>query len=377
VLERQEYNCTMTLEARWNAVAARDPQADGRFVYAVTSTGIYCRPSCASRRPARSRVRFFDDGGAAERAGFRACKRCRPDAAAIDPWPEKIRRACGYLANAEGHLSLQRLARRVGGSPYHLQRQFKRIVGVTPREFADACRVRKAKDRLRRGADATTAAFDAGYGSTSRFYERMGRSLGMQPGTYRKGGAGMRIQYAIVDSPLGKLMVAATAQGVCSVAMSESGAELERVLAAEYPAATIEPEQGPLHKWTEQVLAHLSGRLPRIDLPLDVRATAFQWQVWTALTSIPRGETRSYAEVAEAIGRPGAARAVARACASNPVALAIPCHRVVPSGGGVGGYRWGSERKAAILQREARGIRLQPDSSRALDSTAALRAKSG
>ena len=343
----------MTLDVRWNAVATRDSQADGRFVYAVTSTGIYCRPSCASRRPDRSRVRFFNDADAARLAGFRACKRCRPDLAAVlDPWPEKIRRACAHLANAEGHLSLERLARHVGGSPYHLQRQFKRIVGVTPREFADACRVRRAKDRLRRGKDATTAAFDAGYGSTSRFYERMGKSLGMQPGTYRKGGAGMRIHYAIVDSPLGKLMVAATAKGVCSVAMSGSAAELERVLAAEYPAATIEPEQGPLHRWTEQVLAHLAGRLPRIDLPLDVRATAFQWQVWTALTSIPRGETRSYAEVAEAIGRPGAARAVARACASNPVALAIPCHRVVPAVGGVGGYRWGSERKAALLDGE-------------------------
>jgi AraC family transcriptional regulator of adaptative response/methylated-DNA-[protein]-cysteine methyltransferase len=343
----------MTLDARWNAVAARDRQADGRFVYAVTSTGIYCRPSCASRRPARTRVRFFDDGLAAQQAGFRACKRCRPDAAeTLDPWPEKIRRACAYLASADGHLSLQRLARHVGGSPYHLQRQFKRIVGVTPREFADACRLRKAKTRMRRGSDATTAAFDAGYGSTSRFYERMGKSLGMQPGTYRKGGAGMRIQYAIVDSPLGKLMVAATAQGVCSVAMSGSAAELERVLAAEYPAATIEPEAGPLHEWTEQVLEHLSGRLPRIDLPLDVRATAFQWQVWTALASIPRGETRSYAQVAAAIGRPAAARAVARACASNPVALAIPCHRVVPSAGGIGGYRWGSKRKAALLQNE-------------------------
>jgi AraC family transcriptional regulator of adaptative response/methylated-DNA-[protein]-cysteine methyltransferase len=351
-----EYNVTMTVDARWHSVAARDRQADGQFVYAVTTTGIYCRPSCASRRPHPSRVRFFPDSRAAQLAGFRACKRCRPDASSAgDPWPDKIRRACACLANVDGHLSLERLARQVGGSPYHLQRQFKRLVGVSPREFAEARRLRKAKERLRHGADATTAAFDAGYGSASRFYERLAKTLGMRPGAYKKGGAGMRIRYTIVDSPFGKLMVAATPQGVCSVAMSASAAHLERALAAEYPAASIEPEDGTLHTWTEQVLAHLSGRLPRIDLPLDVRATAFQWQVWTALAAIPRGETRSYAEVARAIGRPQAARAVARACAANPVALAIPCHRVVPTAGGVGGYRWGSERKQALLAAEQRG----------------------
>jgi AraC family transcriptional regulator of adaptative response/methylated-DNA-[protein]-cysteine methyltransferase len=355
---------TMTLDARWQAVADRDRRADGAFVYAVTSTGIYCRPSCASRRPDPARVRFGGDAHAARRAGFRACKRCRPDAAQeMDPWPDKIRRACAYLATVDGHLPLDRLAKYVGGSPYHLQRRFKALVGVSPREFADACRLRKAKARLRRGADATTAAYEAGYGSASRFYERLARALGMQPGTYRKGGAGMRIQYTVVDSPFGTLLVAATLRGVCSVAMGASAAELERALAAEYPAALIEREDGALQGWTEQVLAHLSGRLPRIDLPLDVRATAFQWQVWTALGSIPRGETRSYADIAAAVGRPRAVRAVARACASNPVALAIPCHRVVPAAGGVGGYRWGSERKQALLASEAATTRKQERSA--------------
>jgi AraC family transcriptional regulator of adaptative response/methylated-DNA-[protein]-cysteine methyltransferase len=345
----------MAMDARWDAVAARDRHADGRFVYAVTSTGVYCRPSCASRRPHRARVRFFDDPTAAERAGFRACKRCRPHETATDPWLDRIRRVCAYLAAVEGQPSLTKLARRIGGSPYHLQRNFKRLVGVSPREFADACRVRKVKQQLRGGADVTTAALEAGYGSSSRFYEQIAKKLGMRPSEYRKGGAGMSIRYTIVDSPLGKLMVAATSHGVCAVAMSGSTADLERALAAEYPAAAIAPDEHSLRDYTEQVLAHLSGRVARLDLPLDIRATAFQWQVWHALSSIPSGETRSYADVAASIGRPTAIRAVARACATNPVALAIPCHRVVPTAGGVGGYRWGSARKKALLDRERVG----------------------
>ena len=342
-------------DARWNAVIAHDRAADGQFVYAVSSTGVYCRPSCASRRPRRERVAFFDTSAEAQRAGYRACRRCRPDdVSAADPWVEKIRRACVYLANVDGHPSLAGLAARLGGSPYHLQRNFKRLVGVSPREYADACRLRKVKRHLRHADDVTAAMFDAGYGSSSRFYERAAPKLGMSPSAYRRGGAGMAIQYAIVDSPLGRLLVAATARGVCAVAMGSSDAELVGRLAREYPAATIAADAGALAQWTNAILSHLAGKAPRLDLPLDVQATAFQWQVWQALASIPYGETRTYSEVAKAIGRPRAVRAGARACATNPVAIAIPCHRIVSASGAAGGYRWGAERKKALLERERR-----------------------
>ncbi len=342
-------------DARWEAVARRDRAGDGAFVYAVASTGVYCRPSCPSRRPRRDRVTFFDSPIEAQRAGFRACRRCRPDVSPADPWVDKIRRACVYLANVDGHPSLAALAGRIGGSPYHLQRNFKRLVGVSPREYADACRLRKVKGRLRAGDDVTGAMMEAGYGSSSRFYERAVPKLGMAPSVYRRGGEGMTVRFAIVDSPtpaLGRLLVAATDRGVCSVAMAASDADLMRLLTREYPAASIVSDAGALARWTQAIVAHLVGRQPRLDLPLSVQATAFQWRVWQALAAIPYGETRTYAEVAAAIGRPRAVRAVARACASNPVALAIPCHRVVPSAGGVGGYRWGAERKRAILERE-------------------------
>ncbi len=344
--------------ARWNAVLGHDRAADGLFVYAVRSTGVYCRPSCPSRRPRRDRVVFFETTDAARDAGFRACRRCRPDEiAAADPWVEKIRRACGYLANVDGHPSLASLAARLGGSPYHLQRNFKRLVGVTPREYAEACRLRKVKRGLRQATNITGAMFDAGYGSSSRFYERAVPKLGMSPSAYRRGGAGMNIRYAIVDSPngvLGRLLVAATPRGVCAVAMGASDADLMRALAREYPAATLAADSGAIARWTRAILAHLAGRQPRLDLPLDVQATAFQWQVWQALAAIPYGETRTYGDLARAIGRPRAVRAVARACATNPVALAIPCHRVLPAEGGAGGYRWGVARKKALLSSERR-----------------------
>jgi AraC family transcriptional regulator of adaptative response/methylated-DNA-[protein]-cysteine methyltransferase len=300
-------------------------------------------------------VEFFETPADAERAGFRACRRCRPQAVAHDPWVEKIRRACVYLGTVEGHPSLATMAARLGGSPYHFQRNFKRLVGVTPREYAEACRLKKVRQRLRNGGGVTGAMLDAGYGSSSRFYERAAPKLGMAPRRYQRGGAGVEISYATVGSPLGRLLVARTARGVCAVAMGGSDRDLERSLAREYPVATVRKDPGPLDRWIREVLAHLAGRQPRLDLPLDVRATAFQWQVWKALAAIPYGETRSYAEVASAIGRPGATRAVARACASNPVALAIPCHRIVPAAGGVGGYRWGSRRKKLLLDRERSG----------------------
>jgi AraC family transcriptional regulator of adaptative response/methylated-DNA-[protein]-cysteine methyltransferase len=341
--------------ARWRAVLERDRSADGLFVYAVRSTGVYCRPSCASRKPNRDRVAFYDSSADARAAGFRACKRCAPDAAATaDPWIDRVRRAIVYLANVEGHPSLSRLAARLGGSPYHLQRNFKRIVGVTPREYAEACRLRAVKRGLRQGEDVTAAMFDAGYASSSRFYEGAGARLGMTPSDYRRGGAGISVRYSIVDSPLGRLLVAATERGICSVQMGSSDAALKRALADEYPGASLRPDPGPLAQWMAAIVAHLEGRRPRLELPLDIQATAFQWQVWQALARIPYGETRTYAEIAHAIGRPSAVRAVARACASNPVALAIPCHRVVSASGKSGGYRWGAGRKKELLRRERR-----------------------
>jgi AraC family transcriptional regulator, regulatory protein of adaptative response / methylated-DNA-[protein]-cysteine methyltransferase len=342
---------------RWNAVVTRDRSASGRFVYAVRSTGVYCRPGCASRRPRHDRVAFFDTPADAERAGYRPCRRCRPrDIPLPDPWIDRIQRACVYLANVDGHVTLTSLARRLGGSPYHLQRNFKRIVGITPRQYAEACRLQRIRRGLRARKSVTDATLDAGFGSSSRLYERAVPKLGMTPSTYRRGAAGVPIRFTTVDSAVGRLLIAATARGVCLVSMGRSDAELQALLRREYPAATITRDSGGLSAWTRQVLDHLGGRIPRIDLPLDIQATAFQWQVWDALTAIPAGSTRTYAEVAAAIGRPGAARAVARACAANPVALAIPCHRVVPAAGGVGGYRWGASRKQALLAQERRPL---------------------
>ena len=347
-------------DVRWLAVTAHDRAADGAFVYAVSTTGVYCRPSCASRRPNRRNVEFFDTPDAARRAGFRPCRRCRPDAVSdADPWIEKIRRACVYLANVEGHPSLSGLAARIGGSPYHLQRNFKRIVGVTPREYAEAIRLRKVKRNLQRGGDVTAAMLDAGYGSSSRFYERAAPKLGMAPTAYRRGGLGEAIRYSIVDCPLGRLLVAATSRGVCSIAMGSNDAELIHRLRREYPSATVDPDASPLSEWVQTIVGHVTGRQRHVDVPLDIRATAFQWQVWRALAAIPYGETRTYSAIAADIGRPTAVRAVAQACAANPVALAIPCHRVVGAGGRVAGYRWGIERKRRLLGLE-QGARSNP-----------------
>jgi len=337
---------------RWEAVLARDRRMDGAFVFGVRSTHIYCRPSCPSRRPRRERVVFFPVPEAAESCGFRACLRCRPqDAAAADPSIAWARRLCREI-EAAGGAPLEALARKAGVSPHHLQRTFKRVVGISPREYAEALRLRAVKVRLKRGDAVTEALYEAGFGSSSRLYESAGARLGMTPATYRRGGRGMRIQYTIADSPLGRLLVGATDRGVSAVCLHDDDRALEKALREEYPEAEIRRDDAERGPWVEAILAHLAGRQPHLDLPIDVQATAFQWQVWEALRRIPYGETRTYAEVARALGRPTATRAVARACATNRVALVIPCHRVVGKGGSLTGYRWGTERKRALLDRE-------------------------
>ena len=344
------------LDLRWKALAARDGAADGTFVYGVTSTGVYCRPSCPSRRPRADRVRFFDTATEARREGFRACKRCRPDALGLtQPGIEAVRLASAYLStHADQTVTLGQLARVASMSPHHLQRRFKAIVGLSPREFQSAVRAGRLRTSLRDGRDVTTAIYEAGYGSPSRVYETAPTGKGMSLSSYRRGGAGMRIAYSTMTSPVGTVLVAATENGVCSVKIGDSESALEQDLRREYPAAEIEPDRKQRSEWAKAITRHLRGAAPSLDLPIDVRATAFQWKVWRALQRIPYGETRAYRDVARGIGKPGAVRAVARACATNPVALVVPCHRVVPAGGGIGGYRWGSDRKERLLVAEQR-----------------------
>ena len=348
------------LDLRWKALASRDSAADGTFVYAVTSTGIYCRPSCPSRRPRADRVRFFDTTIEARQAGFRACKRCRPDTVGLaQPGIDAVRRASAYLAtHADQTVTLGRLARVASMSPHHLQRRFKAIVGLSPREFQSAVRAGKLRTSLRDGRDVTTAIYEAGYGSPSRVYEAAPTGKGMSLSNYRRGGAGMRIGYSMIPTEFGQVLVAATETGVCSVKIGSSESTLAADLRREYPAADIEGNTKPNGEWVKAIATHLRGDAPSLDLPIDVRATAFQWKVWRELQRIPYGETRAYAEVARSIGKPKAVRAVANACANNPVCILVPCHRVVPKAGGTGEYRWGSDRKERLLAKEQRRAKL-------------------
>lgn len=347
------------LDLRWKALAERDRAADGTFVYGVTSTGVYCRPSCPSRRPRADRVRFFDSTGEARQAGFRACKRCRPDTVGLaQPGVEAVRLASAYLAtHADQTVTLGHLARVAAMSPHHLQRRFKAIVGLSPREYQAAVRADRLRASLRDGRDVTSAIYEAGYGSPSRVYEAAPTGKGMSLSTYRRHGEGVHIAYSIVPSPIGRVLVAATENGVCAVKIGASDATLIQDLKREYSAADLSAHDRPRAEWVKAITEHLRGDAPALDLPIDVRATAFQWKVWRALQRIPYGETRAYADVARSIGKPKAVRAVARACATNPVCLVVPCHRVVPSAGGTGGYRWGTERKEALLAREKRRAR--------------------
>jgi len=340
----------MQTESQWQQILSRDARQDGCFVFAVRTTGVYCRPSCPSRRPRRDSVEFFGSPQAAERAGYRACLRCKPTQ--VSEQAQYVIRARQLLDNSEGVLTLNELSKRVGVSAFHLQRLFKRATGLSPREYQAARRTQQVKSRLRTGADVTTSLYEAGYGSPSRLYEVADQQLGMTPATYGKGGSGERIAFTIADSALGKMLVAATQRGICAVAFGEEAKLLERDLRQEFYAADIRRDDAELSEFVSSILSALSAQKTLLDLPLDIRATAFQQKVWSALRQIPTGETRSYSEIASNVGDPSATRAVARACASNPVAVVIPCHRVVRESGDLAGYRWGVERKEELLRRE-------------------------
>jgi AraC family transcriptional regulator of adaptative response/methylated-DNA-[protein]-cysteine methyltransferase len=348
----------------WQAVLARDARFDSAFVYAVRSTGVYCRPTCVARRPNRNQVAFYSSPEAAEQAGFHPCRRCRPRGArgeSARAGAKLVERICREievgLQEGDGPVTLAGLSRRLGSNLYQLQRSFKRVMGITPRQYADARRLARLKSRLREGQEVTEALYDAGYSSSRALYERAPSRMGMTPAAYRRGGLGMRIAYAIADSPLGRLLVGVTERGVCAVCLGDSDKVLENNLFAEYPQAEIHRDQATLSPWVTALLSHLEGRIPHLHLPVDVRATAFQWRVWEELRTIPYGSTRSYSDVARAVGRPQAVRAVAHACAVNPVAVVIPCHRVVGKDGRLHGYRWGLDRKQKLLALEQRAAK--------------------
>lgn len=337
------------LDRYWQAVQQRDASQTS-FVYAVRSTGIYCRPGCPARTPKRDNITFYALPELAQRAGYRACKRCQPDD--TSDGDSIITAICRFIEQTLT-ANLVTLSQQFDLSPAHLQKRFKQSVGVSPQAYLEACRMGTLKTLLRGGDSVAGASFEAGFGSSSRLYSRAQQELGMTPKTYKEQGVNTTIRYSISDSPLGKLLVAATAKGICSVRLADSSRELEQELRQEFSAATVQEDAGYLRDWVTRILAYLQGQEPNLTLPTDVRATAFQKRVWQALQAIPYGETRSYAQVAEAIGKPSAVRAVAGACAKNPTALVVPCHRVVRSDGSLSGYRWGVDRKKRLLEQEA------------------------
>lgn len=344
-----------TDDARWAAVLRRDPAADGAFLYAVATTGVYCRPSCAARPARRENVTFHATRTAAERAGFRPCKRCRPD---LPPRAEReaalVAAACRTIEAAEEQPLLDALAGQAGLSPFHFHRLFRRVTGVTPKAYAAAHRARRVTDGLRSGASVTEALYGAGFGSSGRFYEAADGMLGMLPSAYRAGGKGEAIRYALGQAELGTVLVAATARGICAILLGDDPAALADDLCTRFPQARLQPADEGFGAWVDAVVALVDapGEGGRFALPLDIQGTLFQRRVWEALRAIPAGSTVSYGELADRLGAPGAARAVAAACAANKLAVAVPCHRVVASGGSLSGYRWGVDRKRALLGKE-------------------------
>jgi AraC family transcriptional regulator of adaptative response/methylated-DNA-[protein]-cysteine methyltransferase len=342
-------------DPRWAAVVARDPRADGKFFYSVRTTGVYCRPSCAARPARPENVAFHLTATDAERAGFRPCKRCKPDQPTLaEQHAAKVAELCRLIENAEQVPSLEDLASHAGLSPYHLHRIFKAVTGLTPKAYAAAHRARRVRAGLDRSGTVTEAIYGAGYGSNARFYEESNRVLGMTPTTYRAGGANTEIRFAIGECSLGSVLVAASERGVCAILMGDDPDELARDLQDRFPRANLIGGDAEFERLVSKVVGFVEAPGLGLDLPLDVRGTAFQQRVWQALREIPVGETVSYADLANRIGSPKSVRAVAQACAANALAVAIPCHRVVRNDGGLSGYRWGVERKRALLAREAK-----------------------
>ena len=336
-------------DARWRAILNRDETADGAFYFAVRSTGIYCRPTCPSRRPLRKNITFFRDPEAAEKAGFRPCLRCRPKE--VSTQQQVVAHILQLLDTVEESPSLAEISAAVGLSPSHLQRLFRRVTGLSPKQYAATQRLQRFKAGLKHGHSVTGAMYEAGYGSSRALYETAHEELGMQPTAYMRGGRGEQIAYALTDSPLGRMLIAATKKGICALRFGNDDA-LTQELRLEFPHAILTQDQRAIESHIRTVLDYLSGRHAHLDLSLDVHATEFQQRVWAALREIPYGQTRSYREIAHKIGEPNAVRAVARACARNPVALVVPCHRVVRANGKLSGYRWGVQRKRALLARE-------------------------
>src|SRR6516225_310350 len=335
----------------WQAMQKRDSAADGAFVFGVRSTRIYCRPSCPARRPLRRNTLFFRTNEEAERFGYRPCRRCRPQEQ--DESASLVRRATAILAeNTEESVGIGSLAAQLKTSGAKLRRAFHRSTGLSPREFSQALRLERLKKLLRDGANITEALYECGYGSSSRLYEKTNSQLGMTPASYRKGGAGMRVGYTLASTSLGNVLVAATERGVSAVYLGETERSLVESLREEYPRAELFRSAGQ-EPWLQEIVRRVEGAPPSLDLPLDIQATVFQRRVWQELQRIPRGTTRTYTQVARALGKPRSVRAVARACATNPVSIVVPCHRVIRTDGSLAGYRWGLQRKQKLLEREA------------------------
>ena len=342
-------------DARWATVVARDTAFDGRFFYSVESTGVYCRPSCAARRPNRANVRFHDTAEGAEQAGFRPCKRCKPDQPSlVQQHAEKVREACRLIETAEEEPKLDALAAAAGLSPYHFHRIFKAALGVTPKAYATAHRNKRVRDELGRSPTVTQAIYGAGFNSNGRFYAKSSEVLGMTPTDFKSGGANTEIRFAIRGCSLGSVLVASSGKGVCAILLGDDPESLLTDLQDQFPRARLVGGDQAFERLAAGVISFVENPRAGLDLPLDIQGTAFQHRVWEALRRIPAGATASYAEIAEAIGAPKSVRAVARACASNHLAVAIPCHRVVRTDGSLSGYRWGVARKRALLAKEAK-----------------------
>lgn len=342
-------------DPRWMRMVSRDATADGSFVYSVKTTGVYCRPSCAARTPLPRNVAFHADPAAAEAAGFRPCRRCRPnEASRAERHAALVEAACRRIESAEEALSLGELADAAGLSPFHFHRLFKAATGLTPKGYGDAHRARRVRAALSGGAQVTEALYDAGFGSSGRFYAAADGALGMLPAAYAKGGKAAVIRYGIGRSSLGRVLAAASDRGICAILLGDDDAELIADLCRRFPRAEAIAADTAFQETVDAVVALVEEPKLGLSLPLDIRGTAFQERVWQALRAIPAGETRSYAELAQAIGAPGAQRAVAGACAANSLAIAVPCHRVVRGDGSLSGYRWGADRKRHLLLREAR-----------------------